>query len=115
MVDQSRAYGPQGQATYGMANLRPSTTGLPFIVFISQRDSASHGSRVKVSLHARVRSDDLGSYSIEPFQHRAGPTLESRDAALLGQWISKNKVVLQDYWNGKIEYTEDAISQLVKL
>lgn len=39
----------QGQATFGMSNLRKEKTGLPFIVFISQNAGAQPDVRVKVS------------------------------------------------------------------
>jgi hypothetical protein len=42
-----------GQATYGMANLRPEKTGLPFIVFISQKDDARNAAHVRFRRHPR--------------------------------------------------------------
>lgn len=56
-LDQAAA----GQATYGVANLRPERSGPSFIVFISQRDDARHAARVKVSPAPRVKIDDMGS------------------------------------------------------
>jgi hypothetical protein len=38
-----------GQALFEMANLRPERTGLPFVVFISQRGGARHDVRVKLA------------------------------------------------------------------
>jgi hypothetical protein len=108
----SRKSEAQGQATFGMANLRRKTTGLPFIVFISQKDEARHAARVKVSPEPRVRPDVMSSYSISPFEWREGPRLPSAEEKLLGRWIDMNARVLVDYWNGEIEYTEDAIGQL---
>jgi hypothetical protein len=52
---------PEGQATYRMANLRPERTGLPFVVFISQRGGARHDVRVKV---AALRGSDLPRWSL---------------------------------------------------
>ena len=105
----------QGQATFGMANLRRKTTGLPFIVFISQKDEARHAARVKVSPEPRVRPDVMGSYSISPFEWKEGPRLANADEKMLGRWIDMNARVLLDYWTGQIEYTEDAIDQLKAL
>jgi hypothetical protein len=102
----------EGQATFGMANLRRKTTGLPFIVFISQKDEARHAARVKTSPDPRVRPDEMSSCSVSPFEWKEGPRLASADEKLLGRWISINARVLLDYWNGHIEYTEDAIDQL---
>lgn len=105
----------QGQATNGMANLRQTTTGLPFIVFISQRDDARHAARVKVAAEPKVKPDDMGSYALDPFGFEAGKRLAPHDEARLGAWIDLNRRVLQDYWDGVIEYTEDAIAALKSL
>ena len=102
----------QGQATFGMANLRRKTTGLPFIVFISQRDEARRAARVKISPEPRVRAEEMSSYSISPFEWKEGPRLSNSEEHLLGRWIDMNARVLLDYRNGRIEYTEDAIDQL---
>ncbi|MCK8788068.1 hypothetical protein M0638_27305 [Roseomonas sp. NAR14] len=103
----------EGQATFGMANLRPDKTGLPFIVFISQRDAAQHDIRVKVSPAPRVRHDQMSSYSIRPaLHHQTGPVLSTSDERLLNEWVDKNFDVLLGYWNGDIEYTEDAMDLL---
>jgi hypothetical protein len=102
----------QGQATFGMANLRRKTTGLPFIVFISQKGEARHAARVKVSPEPRVRTDEMSSYSVSPFEWKEGPRLSKAEEKLLGQWIDLNARVLLDYWNGQVEYTEDAIDRL---
>ena len=72
-----------GQAKYGMSNLRPADTGLPFIVFISQRDDASHAARIKWSPAPKVRAEQMGSYAISPFAHKAGPKLSTKDEQLL--------------------------------
>ena len=102
----------EGQATYGMTNLRPDRTGLPFIVFISQRDDARHAARVKVSPTPKVKADEMGSYSVAPFAHRAGRTLSSTEARALEAWVTLNLDVIQRYWDGDIEYTEDALALL---
>jgi len=46
----------QGQALFEMANLRPERTGLPFVVFISQKGGARHNVRVKVARGPKVRA-----------------------------------------------------------
>jgi hypothetical protein len=95
-----------------MANLRSSKTGLPFIVFISQKNDARHAARVKVSPGPKVTTDDMGSYAISPFSYRAGKRLDPQDEKLLARWIDLNISVLQNYWDGTIEYTEDALEQI---
>ena len=102
----------EGQATYGMANLRPDRTGLSFIVFISQRDEARHAARVKVSPAPRIKPEEMGSYSVAPFAHRAGRPLSTAEERALEAWVTLNRDVIQRYWDGDIEYTEDALALL---
>ncbi len=105
---------PPGQATFEMANLRPKTTGLPFIVFISQRGSAQHDVRLKVSPAPRVQIDQMGTYALRPFRHEGGPRLSTPDERQLQLWATVNEAVLVAYSNaGDIAYTEEAIEQLV--
>lgn len=104
-----------GQATYGMSNLRQDTTGLPFIVFISQRDDARHAARVKWSPGPKVKLDEMGAYAIDPFAHKAGPRLDGKDERQLEAWVALNAAVLQGYWDGDIDFTQDAIAQLQKI
>ena len=55
---------PDEDDFYFMANLFPATTGLPFVVWISERGGARHDIRVKVSRNAKVilRPLRLGSH-----------------------------------------------------
>ena len=41
--------------------------------------------------------------------------LDPDDLTRPAEWIELNRDVLVDYWNGNIEYTEDAISALKPL
>jgi len=41
--------------------------------------------------------------------------LDSHNLALLTRWIELNRNVLVDYWDGMIEYTEDAINAIIPL
>lgn len=102
----------EGQATYGMANLRPERTGLPFIVFISQRDDARHAARVKVSPAPKVIKEQMASYAVHPVAFKGGQRLSGPEERQLERWIALNRAVIEDYWNGEIEYTEDALSLL---
>jgi len=38
--------------------------------------------------------------------------LDPRDLDLLRQWVDLNRNTLIDYWNGIIEYTEDAMNAI---
>ena len=104
---------PEGQASYDMANLRPERTGLPFVVFVSQRGGARHDVRVKVAHGAKVRPSEMVTVAIRPNVRVIRGTLDPHGLALLERWISLNFDTLVKYWDGEIEYTEDAIAAIV--
>jgi hypothetical protein len=104
---------PAGQASYEMANLRPERTGLPFVVFISQKGGARHDVRVKVAPGAKVRPSEMVTVAIRPSVRVVRGALDPRDLALLTRWIDLNRNTLIEYWDGDIEYTEDAIAAII--
>jgi len=108
-LDESKA---EGQALFELANLRPERTGLPFVVFISQKGGARHDVRVKVARGAKVRPSEMITVSVRPTVRAVKGTLDPRDLALLMRWIELNEDVLIAYWDGIIEYTEDAIDAI---
>jgi hypothetical protein len=103
---------PEGQATYEMANLRPERTGLPFVVFISQRGGARHDVRVKVARAPRVRPSEMVTVALRPSVRVLRGRLDPQDLELLRRWIGINEQVLIDYGSGVIGYTEDALNTL---
>ncbi len=105
----------QGQAGFEMANLRQSRTGLPFIVFISQKAGARHDVRVKVSPAPTVQPGQMSTYALRPFRHAGGPPLSGNEAHLLQLWAGRNIDALVAYGDGDIEYTEDVLEKLVSL
>lgn len=105
----------EGQALFDMANLRPERTGLPFIVFISQKGGARHDVRVKIAHGAKVRPSEMVTVAVRPNVRVIRGALDPGDLARLAKWIELNRDVLVDYWNGNIEYTEDALGALKPL
>lgn len=95
-----------------MANLRPERTGLPFVVFISQRGGARHDVRIKVAQSAKVRPTEMMTVAVRPAVRVIRGRLDAADLALLRRWVELNREVLVRYWEGDIEYTEDAIAAL---
>src|SRR5438094_7664098 len=77
----------EGQALFEMANLRPERTGLPFVVFISQKGGARHDLRVKVARSAKVRASEMVTVAVRPSVRIVKGTLDPRDLALLTRWI----------------------------
>ena len=105
----------EGQALFDMANLRPERTGLPFVVFISQKGGARHDVRVKIARGAKVRASEMITVAVRPDVRVIRGALDPDDLTRPAEWIELNRHVLVDYWNGNIEYTEDAISALKPL
>ena len=104
---------PQSDGLFEMANISPIRTGLPFVVWISPRAGAPHDVRVKVSKGPKVHSAELVSVAIRPDVHVvSGGKMTAHDLALLKKWVELNQDVIIKYWDGDIEYTEDAIAAL---
>jgi hypothetical protein len=101
-----------GQATFDMANLRPERTGLPFVVFISQKGGARHDVRIKLARAPKVRASEMLTVAVRPAPRLIRGKMNSQEFALVKQWVEMNEPVLIDYWNGDLEYTEDALAAL---
>lgn len=96
-----------------MANLSPRRTGLPFVVWISPKAGAPHDVRVKVSKSPKVLPAELISVAIRPaVRVVSGGSMTAQDLSLLKKWIELNEEVIVKYWDGEIEYAEDAIAAL---
>jgi hypothetical protein len=107
---------PRGETDdlFEIANLSPALTGLPMIVWISERGHARHDARVKVSLvHGRrARPDRTASVSVRPtVEIVAGPELDRRDMGLVRRWIELNREAIIAYWNGDL-LTDEVIARL---
>ena len=99
---------------FDMANLSPTLTGLPMIVWISERGRARHDARVKVSLvhERRAHPDRTASVSVRPtVEVMAGPELDRRDVELVRQWIEINRDAIAAYRTGDL-LTDEVIARL---
>jgi hypothetical protein len=107
---------PASEGLIDMANLSPKSTGLPFVVWICPKAGTQYDVRVKVSKGPKVNPSELLSVAVRPDVRVIGPGLLSTpDLALLKRWIQLNHDVIVKYWDGEIEYTEDAIAALKPL
>jgi hypothetical protein len=96
------------------ANLSPTITGLPMAVWISERDGAGHGARVKVSLARgrRTRPDITASVSVRPHVRLvAGQPLDVADMAPVRRWIEPSRDTPVAYWDGDL-LTDEAVARL---
>jgi hypothetical protein len=104
----------EDEGLFEMANVRPELTGLPFIVWISEKGNARHDVRVKVSPGRRAR-EFVASVSVRPQVEVVAGELSAGDLALVRAWIELNRDVIVDFWNGDILYTDEALAALRKL
>jgi hypothetical protein len=89
---------------------QPERTGLPFVVFISQRGGARHDVRVKVGPRSEGPPFEMITVALRPSVRVVRGRLDPHDLALLRQWIDINQRALIDYWDSVIGYTEDALN-----
>src|SRR5579872_4024527 len=90
---------------YEMANLYPTTTGLPMTVWVSPRGNAQHDARVKVSIAHGDRMDisNTAVVSIRPTPRLFSGNLGQSDLSKVVNWVSLNTDALMAYWEGKID------------
>jgi hypothetical protein len=93
---------------FAMANLRPAFTGLPMVVWVSERGNARHDVRVKVCrVHGdTIQFDNTATVAVRPHPHLAAGTLAPEDLQAVSRWITLNTNPLLDYWQGTIDTAE---------
>ena len=82
------------------------------MVWISPKAGAPHDVRVKVSEGPKVHRSELISVAIRPDVRVVAGEMSAHDLAILREWVELNRDVIIKYWDGDIEYTEDAIAAL---
>jgi Domain of unknown function (DUF4160) len=110
----SKPAADQPDDLFEMANLSPALTGLPMVVWISERGRARHDVRVKVSLvHGRRASPSrTASVSVRPtVEIVAGPEIGRHEMELVRQWIELNRDAIIAYWTGDL-LTDEVITKL---
>ena len=101
----------EADGAFEMTNLRSATTGLSFVVFVSQQGGAKHGPRIKVSPLPRYNPAAAVTVTLERPPRALGP-IGAADLADIRQWIELDRAVLAAYWDSRIEYTEDMLTQV---
>jgi hypothetical protein len=101
---------------FEMANLYPQTTGLPMVVWASERGRARHDARVKVnqSHGARMLPGNLATVAVRPMPRLVAGQLSADDLQAVGAWIKLNESALLDYWDYRID-TAELIHRLQRL
>ena len=114
-----RALEPSKFDTYALANVRPKYTGLPMVVYISEK-TARHGPRIRVSQSYGddVRGIQPFSMTIEPNPRIFGKRgdIRARDIGLIMEFIELNLPLLLAYWEQEpVVDTVDMIQSLRKI
>jgi hypothetical protein len=91
-----------------MANLRPATTGLPMVVWISERGLARHDVRVKVStVHGpRVQYANMATVAVRPAPRLVAGQLSAADLQAVSKWIRLNESALVAHRGCQIDTAE---------
>jgi hypothetical protein len=89
---------------FAMANLPPRLTGLPMVVWASERMGACHDVRVKVnqSHGRRIDPGNLAAVAVRPAPRLVAGHLSPTDLRAVSDWIRLNEAALIDYWENRI-------------
>ncbi len=93
-----------------MANAHPKRSGLPFVVYISEKQGR-HDVRVKVAAGSKA-PPFVASVGLRPQIAIMEGELSSKDFELVRRWIELNRDVIIGYWDRTIEDTADALAAL---
>jgi hypothetical protein len=93
---------------YEMTNIYPRTSGLPMTVWVSPRGRARHDARVKICRVPgnRMVPEDTAVVSVRPEPALVEGELEAEALSVVQAWVSLNRDVLIDYWNGEADGVE---------
>ena len=92
-----------------MANLRPDDTGLPMVVWVSEKGYAQHSVRIKVStIHGSKISPTtpMATFCVLPTPGVVAGYVPPSDQRAVERWIELNEGVIIDYWNSAISTKE---------
>ena len=93
---------------YTMANLRPAFTGLPMVVWVSERGNAQHDVRVKVCrIHGNaIQFNNTASVGVRPQPRLMAGNLSPPDLQAVSRWVTLNADPIVAYWDGIIDTSE---------
>src|SRR5437016_8337149 len=86
---------------YLMANVHPKRSGLPFSVYISEKQGR-HDVRVKVAAGPKALPF-VAAVSVRPDVRVLDGSLSNQNLDLVRQWIELNRDVIIGYWDRTIE------------
>ena len=101
---------------FAMGSLPLNLTGLPMVVWASQRMGLPRDIRIKVMQTHGSRMDpgDLAVVAVRPTPRLVAGHLSPGDLRAVSHWIRLNEAVLIDYWEERI-YTDELLRRLQRL
>jgi hypothetical protein len=94
-----------------MTNVHPKRTGLPFVVYISEKGGARHDARVKVAA-AEGPPNWKAVVSVRPSVAVLEGALSGRELAALTAWVELNRETIVLHWAGGFDDSADVIAAL---
>ena len=101
---------------WGMANLRPEDTGLPMVIWVSEKGNTRHGPRIKVStkMGDKIDPKSVLTVTVSDDPAQIGGSLPTKVFDLVKKFIATNKDVLLGYWERQLS-TKEMLSKLTKV
>jgi hypothetical protein len=95
----------EDDSLFEMANLFPTTTGLPMTVWVSPRGGARHDVRVKVNMTRgnQMNASNTAVVGVRPTPRLIEGRLDQEDQQAVFAWVSLNAQALVAYWEGEID------------
>lgn len=97
--------------------LRPTRTGLPFVVYVSPKGNAAHGPRIKASnkYGEKASEGDWFTITIEDQPHVIGDrstSLKRSDVQMAKNWVQANKDELLKIWEDDVDVFDANLRQV---
>jgi hypothetical protein len=102
-------------------NLFPKNTGLPMNIWISTKDRTKHGPRIKVQNNhsTNIQSNEFITITLEEkpriIKKIWQKNISNDDYKLVVNFINKNRLLILDYWENKINDNNVLISRIKKV
>ena len=86
-----------------MANLKPRLTGLPFNLFVSERECAPARARPRVKVFDRQKRVDASVSIDEPIEVLAGTPIVGKNWQAVENYILQNRQLLLALWDSQVD------------
>lgn len=93
---------------FEIVNIYPADSGLPMVVWASERGHARHDVRIKVNQShcTRMLPGNLATVAVRPTPRLIAGQLSPADLQAVSEWIRLNEAALVAHWNYQISGVE---------